>query len=271
MLLADDLPLSRIRHAWFTWLLLLSCVAGFLLQAASPWPEENLALVPKDLLAAPTTPEVMLRAIGYMFLHGDVVHLAGNMLVLFIFGDNVEDALGHLRFLLLYLLSGIAGAGLHSAVTGDPELPLVGASAAIAGVMAAYLLLYPRAKLFVLAFARIPVLVPASWFVGAWFLMNIYSGFYAADREVAWWAHVGGFASGALLVFVLRPAGVALFQPALAQPTARLGWLRRMSFDFSPQLGPRPAGQEETWHDGPAAAIGKALVFVVLLLLSAWF
>ncbi len=276
MLLADDLPLARIRTAWVTWGLMAACVLGYILQQGSAPLEDALALWPKDLLADPKDPHQLLRLLGYMFLHGGWLHLGGNLLVLFVFGDNVEDALGHLRFLLLYLLAGVAGGALHVLLGPDPETPLVGASGAIAGVMAAYLLMYPRAKLFVLAFARLPVLLPASWFVAAWFGVNLLEaarGGHGGDHDVAWWAHIGGFVTGLALVLPLRQPGVALFQPALASPSPRLGWLRRVSFDFAPEVRP---GQEQEGHgeglmDGRLAALGKALLFVVLLFFSAWF
>jgi membrane associated rhomboid family serine protease len=276
MLLADDLPLARIRTAWVTWGLMAACIASYIVQLGSTPLEDALALWPKDLLANPRDPHQLLRLLGYMFLHGSWLHLGGNLLVLFVFGDNVEDALGHLRFLLLYLLAGVAGGALHSILTTDPETPLVGASAAIAGVMAAYLLLYPRAKLFVLAFARLPVLLPASWFVAAWFGVNLLeaaTGGHGGERDVAWWAHIGGFVIGLALVLLLRQPGVALFQPALTQPSERLGWLRRVSFDFAPQLRPQQPGEALGYGggDGRLAALGKAVLFVVLLFFSAWF
>lgn len=276
MLLADDLPMSRIRHAWVTWGLMVVCCLAFAVQLAAPGFEEQLALWPKDLRANPRDPMQLLRLASYMFLHGGWLHLAGNLLALFVFGDNVEDALGHWRSLLLYMLAGILGGALHVVLGKDPEMPLVGASGGIAGIMAAYLLLYPRAKLFVLAFARLPVLLPASWFVASWFGVNLLeaaTGGHGGEHDVAWWAHIGGFITGLLLVAPLRQPGVALFQPALAQPTEHLGWLRRVSFDFAPQLRPQQPGESVGYgqSDGSLAAIGKAALFVLLLFLSAWF
>ncbi len=277
MLLADDLPLSRLRHAWVTWGLMAACLLGFLVQLApGSTLEQQLALWPGQWRANPGSPAQWPHLLGYMFLHGGWLHLGGNLLVLFVFGDNVEDALGHGRFLLLYLLAGLAGGALHALLGTDPEVPLVGASGAIAGLMAAYLLLYPRAKLFLLAFARVPVLVPASWFVAAWFGMNLLQALHSApggEQDVAWWAHIGGFVTGLALVGPLRQPGVALFQPALASPSPRLGWLRRVSFDFAPEMRP-DANRADTGDDaadGRLAALGKAALFVLLLFLSAWF
>jgi membrane associated rhomboid family serine protease len=271
MLLADDVPLSRLRHAWVTWTLILLCLGVFLLQIAGALPEEALAVWPLLMREAPGNPGSWMRLLSYMFLHAGWLHLAGNLLVLLVFGDNVEDALGHGRFLLLYLAAGVVGGALHGLLVPEAGLPLVGASGAIAGVMAAYLLLYPRATLFVAAFGRWPTLVPASWFVAAWFAVNLVEalrgGHGGGSFEVAWWAHIGGFVTGLALVGPLRQPGVALFQPAPAVPLRSFGWLRRISFDFSPGTGP---GQPD-WHDRRLLALGKAALFILLLFFSAWF
>lgn len=148
-----------------------------------------------------------------MFLHGSWLHLAGNMLFLWVFGDNVEDALGSLRYLGFYVASGIAGAMLYAAMAQTSEAPLIGASGSIAGVIAAYLILYPRARVFGLAFTYIPLRIPAAWILGAWFLLQVFSALTAQDSDVGWWAHVGGFAFGALLTPVMRRRDVMLFSP----------------------------------------------------------
>ena len=274
MLLADDLPLHRIRRAWATLALIGACLLGWAAQLANEQVLPDFALLPAALRESPADPAVLLQLLGYQFLHGGWLHLGGNLLVLFVFGDNVEDALGPWRFLLLYLLAGIAGGLLHALLAADPLVPLVGASAAIAGLMAGYLLLYPRAKLLVLAFNRFPVLLPASWFVGAWFGMNLLRGLVAsAEDEVAWWAHIGGFLAGIALLLALRPRGVALFQPALASPAPPLGWLGRVAFDFAPETSPRhgATAADAGLLDGRLAAVAKAALFILLIFLSAWF
>lgn len=273
MLLADDAPLRRIRRAWVTWGLILACLLVFALQCVSDAPRHALALRLTDLLRTPGDPDVQMRLLGHMLLHGGLWHLLGNLLALFVFGDNVEDAFGHLRFALLYLASGIAAALAQASAEPDPRVVLLGASGAIAGVMAAYLLLFPRAKLYVLAFARIPVLVPAGWFVGAWFGLNLLSALSQEAGEVAHWAHVGGFLAGIVLTLLARPPGVALFQPAFASATPHWPWFRRVAFDFAPEAAPRPgpSGSAMEATDSRLAAIGKAVAFLVLVLLSAWF
>jgi membrane associated rhomboid family serine protease len=175
--------------------------------------------------------------ITYAFLHGDIFHLGGNMLFLWVFGDNVEDALGHIRYLVFYLLCAVAGAFFHGFVAPASQAPLIGASGAIAGVVAAYLVLHPRVKIWVLAFGRIPLRIPA-WIVlvlwiGFQFLMFAMGG----DDQISWAAHIGGIVAGAVLVFIMRRRNVPIFDreivtpksvqvqppPAHAEPEARWG------------------------------------------------
>lgn len=154
-----------------------------------------------------------------MFLHGGWFHLIGNMLFLWIFGNNVEDTLGHTRYLFLYLASGIAAALVQAASSPTSHVPMIGASGAIAGVLGAYLLLFPRANIhvfvWIVIFFRI-INVPASILLGLWFAMQLVSGLERGHGTpgVAFWAHIGGFITGIILVIILRPGGVALVQPA---------------------------------------------------------
>ena len=152
-----------------------------------------------------------LTLISYQFLHGDILHLLGNMLFLWVFGDNVEDALGHVKYLIFYLLCGIAGGLTHSFLTIDTSAPLIGASAAIAGVVGAYLVLHPNVSVWVLVFRFFPLKLRAVWVLGAWVLMNVAFALFGIDPLVAWWAHVGGIVAGVLLVIVMRRRGVPLF------------------------------------------------------------
>jgi len=158
-----------------------------------------------------------LTLVSYMFLHGGIMHLVGNMAFLWVFGDNVEDAMGHLRFALFYLMCGIFAGLAHTlAVPGSPQ-PLIGASGAVSGVIAAYLMLHPRVRLWVLALPFIPLRINAGVALGIWVLFQLYSLFFAADSHTAWWAHIGGLGAGAVLVLFMRRPGVALFDRA---PTA---------------------------------------------------
>ncbi len=157
-------------------------------------------------------PETIAPFFTSMFLHGGWWHLIGNMWFLWIFGDNVEDALGSFRFVLLYLLCGVAAGLVQCAVQPASALPTVGASGAIAGVLGAYALLFPGAKILTLVpviFVLQLIEVPAVVMLGVWFLMQILNGSVAtlgtAAGGVAWWAHIGGFLAGLGLVLALRP------------------------------------------------------------------
>jgi membrane associated rhomboid family serine protease len=143
-----------------------------------------------------------------MFLHGGWGHLLGNMWFLWIFGNNVEDSMGHLRFLLFYVLCGLAAAGAH--VYSDPSstLPMVGASGAISAIMGAYLLLYPRAKvktvIFIIIFFTV-LEVPAFLYLGYWFVLQLFGVLGpSVGGGVAFWAHIGGFVAGVVLIMVFR-------------------------------------------------------------------
>jgi membrane associated rhomboid family serine protease len=144
-----------------------------------------------------------------MFLHGSWMHLIGNMWFMWIFGNNVEDSMGHLRFGVFYLLCGLVAGGAHVLSSPDSAVPTVGASGAISAIMGAYLVLYPKARvqtlIFLVIFARLLVL-PAWFFLVYWFFIQLVSG-YGASAEgggVAFWAHVGGFVAGVLLIFPFR-------------------------------------------------------------------
>jgi membrane associated rhomboid family serine protease len=141
-----------------------------------------------------------------MFLHGSFLHLAGNMLALWIFGDNIEDYLGHFNFLFVYLASGIIGGFTHILLNVNSRVPTIGASGAIAGIMGAYFILYPRARVLTWIFIVI-VWLPAWLVLGYWFLVQFVSVSQIADTGVAVGAHLGGFAAGVLMikVFPQRP------------------------------------------------------------------
>jgi membrane associated rhomboid family serine protease len=153
-------------------------------------------------------PAVVLPFFTSMFLHGSWMHVIGNMWFLFIFGDNVEDYLGHFKYLVFYLLTGLVAMGTQVFVNLHSGVPTVGASGAIAGVLGAYFVLYPRARVLTWFFVFV-LWVPAWIILGYWFVLNFLSGtetMLAVHKQsmggVAFWAHVGGFVSGALLVKV---------------------------------------------------------------------
>ena len=205
---ARDLPLMN-------WLLIAGNALAFFLQATCG-PRQLAALVngyglvPQRLLASPG-PAQILTIFTSMFLHGGWWHLISNMWVLYIFGDNVEDRMGHFRYLIFYLLCGLAASLAHVYLNPLSRIPTVGASGAISGIMAAYLVLFPRARVITLVpglFLPWFVEVPALIFIGFWFVSQLFNGLFALAAAgalrtyggVAWWAHVGGFLGGLLLV-----------------------------------------------------------------------
>jgi membrane associated rhomboid family serine protease len=152
-----------------------------------------------------------LTPLTCIFLHGSWMHIIGNLWFLYIFGDNVEDRFGHAGFVAFYVVCGLAASLAHLALNPASTAPTIGASGAIAGVMGAYMVLYPRAQVL----ALIPIfvifytfVVPAPVFLGIWFLMQFFSGVGEASQAsgagVAWWAHVGGFVAGAAIALVMR-------------------------------------------------------------------
>lgn len=259
MLLADQNRRTRIGTPWVTIGLIGVCTGIFLLELAGMPMPDVLVFFPGALQVLPDDPRAWIGVLGHVLLHGGFLHLFGNMLALWVFGDNVEDALGHGRFLAFFLACGAAGAA-GFALTARPGAGLIGASGAIAGVMAAYLLLYPRARVAMLVLKGIPVAAPASWFVGLWFTANVVhaAGLLgpgpADEPPTAWFAHLGGFVAGLALTFLARPAGVALFQQGPAGDVGG-GWLWGRVWDLGPSDG------ADSWS---AAAVAKALLFLLL-------
>jgi membrane associated rhomboid family serine protease len=199
---------------WITRLLVVFSAAVYLYE----WmlPEEQLeqlvqtcALVPARLSQGEALD--LWPFLTSMFLHASLLHAVANLWALWIFGDNVEDSLGPLRFLVFYVASGVAAGALHVFVLPHSELPTLGASGAIAGVMGAYFVLFPRARVV----AVIPILcfpliieIPAFVYLGVWFLIQLVSGAGSlgpgsSGATIAWWAHIGGFLAGVLLLAVL--------------------------------------------------------------------
>ena len=194
----------------------LSRIGSFAVVPAELTAEGLGAASPDDRFDGIPIPE-RWTLITYMFLHGDILHLLGNMLFLWVFGDNVEDAMGHLRFLVFYLLCGIIAAFVHIYVTNNPEVPLIGASGAVSGVVAAYLMLHPRVTMWVLFARVIPLKISAAWALGAWIVMQFVYALLPTPTAVAFWAHVGGVVAGAVLILIMRRPGVKLFDQTPSQ------------------------------------------------------
>ncbi len=233
--LYDDNPARR--PAFVTWALIVACVAVFVWQSGLPEAQARLVsvqygVVPQLFLGGAELPPEY-RAIpawaspaSSMFMHGGWLHLGGNMLFLWIFGNNVEEAMGRFRYLLFYGLSGYAAALFQSVLDIQSTVPMVGASGAIAGVLGAYALLYPRANVrtlvVVLIFFRV-ISVPAAAILFGWFLMQTISGLQVppgVQGGVAYFAHIGGFVAGCGLIFLLKRGDVKLFQAARSQAFA---------------------------------------------------
>jgi membrane associated rhomboid family serine protease len=222
--LGDEYKHQRIDFAWVTWSLIALSFFVFVYQQGLSF-QEDLDLVYRfGSIPAVLFGEAKLGAsfdplpagvtlFSYQFLHGSWDHLLGNLLFLWIFGDNVEDAMGHWRFLAFYLLCGVLAAAAYGAIEPDSLVPLIGASGAISGVLGAYVLLHPFARIIVLILI-IPLKLPA------WVLLLVWFGFQfvalgwgdgLTEENVAWTAHIAGFIVGAALIPIFRSAGVPLF------------------------------------------------------------
>ena len=212
MLPISDENTGRRLVPFVTYLLILINVIVFLIELAGG---DNFVLrwsfVPARFLANPGGDFITI--FSSMFMHAGWLHILGNMLYLFIFGDNVEDAFGHIKFLVFYLLCGVAATFAEFAFTSSSSIPQLGASGAIAGVLAAYLVMFPRSRVTVLMGAVV-VPLPALVVIGFWFVLQLFSGIgslgAAADTGgIAFMAHIGGFVAGFVLAFFLRGYRVA--------------------------------------------------------------
>ena len=178
----------------------------------------SFSLTPAHLTHGPS-PDAYLTIFTSMFMHGGWLHIIGNMLFLWIFGNNIEDSVGHFRFIFFYLLCGIAAAAAQVAIAPDSTVPMIGASGAVSGVLGAYLLLFPRARILVLLpiwiFWRV-FEVPAVLMLIFWFGIQLLSGLAVRGANVsggvAFWAHVGGFVAGVVLILFFKKRRVRLFQ-----------------------------------------------------------
>lgn len=197
-----------------TWIIIL--INGLVFMYELTLPPDHLERLFRMLGMVParlrTDPEAYATVLTCMFLHGGWMHFIGNMWMLYLFGDNVEDRMGPARYLIFYLLSGVAAGMTHYVTDPESTIPTVGASGAIAGVMGAYFLLFPTARVITL----VPVFIfpfffeiPAIFYLGIWFVSQLFSGTLSLVSTqyyegVAWWAHVGGFVAGMVLLPLFR-------------------------------------------------------------------
>jgi membrane associated rhomboid family serine protease len=240
--LHDDNPTEIVPIV--TIALIVLCSLVFLYQASLPEPlAEAFVFAYGAIPAAILGPDheeipvetrvgipVTLTLVTSMFLHGGWMHLVGNMLYLWIFGNNIEDAMGHVKFILFYVLCGIVAALSHAVTDPSSTVPMVGASGAISGVLGAYLLLFPRAQVLVLIpmglFTR-AMYVPAGVVLGFWFLLQLVNGGMSLGGSgggVAWFAHIGGFVAGMALVGLFKDPHVRFFAPARHRGWQHIDW-----------------------------------------------
>jgi membrane associated rhomboid family serine protease len=212
--LHDGVPLRNMKTPMMTRSLIALCVAVYLLTLYEPLGPDvmvaGLGLIPSVLFGTEQLPDgypfvpVALTLATSLFLHVSFVHLLGNLLFLWVFGDNVEDAMGHLRFLVFFLLCGSVASLTHALVQPASDRPLIGASGGVSGIVAAYLILYPRVRIWGLFLQGIPLRLPAYWAIGFWFALQFIAALFGSDDGVAWYAHLGGFIAGAILIPFMR-------------------------------------------------------------------
>lgn len=216
----DHSPFKWPTPPYMMWLLIAANFAVFFLQVGAGSADMDRADQIAGLIPATFTGATIrgalpapLTLITYQFLHADFWHVFGNMIFLFVFGDDIEELIGHWRFLAFYLACGV-GAGLAFVLSAPgANTELIGASGSIAGVVAAYLMYRPCAKVTVLL-GLIPLRIRAFWVIGGWTIWQIVEAASQVQDGVAYWAHVGGLGTGALLFLVMRPPGIRLFDCA---------------------------------------------------------
>ncbi|UCH74844.1 MAG: rhomboid family intramembrane serine protease [Rhodospirillales bacterium] len=226
--LKDSNPLKVIPYQLVTLTIIVLCGGTFVWQLLLPDPAaETVALsfgaIPAVLFDhAQLPPELALipaeaTVLTSMFLHAGWLHIGGNMLYLWVFGDNIEDSMGHVRFAIFYLLCGVAAVLAHAVIYPQSVDPLIGASGAISGVLGAYLLLHPKVRVVALVMFKFPLPLPLPAYVvlGSWIVLqfvNVYTdGAVPSRGGTAWWAHIGGFVAGMLLIVPMRRKHVKLF------------------------------------------------------------
>jgi membrane associated rhomboid family serine protease len=218
----DDAQLSHTRFPYVTVALIAVCTLVFLWQQYLPAAAEErfiygFGAIPAVVTGArglsPHLEQVPAWATLFtsMFLHGGWLHIFSNMLFLWVFGDNVEDACGHVRFAAFYVVCGLVAAIVHVVSEPGSLLPVIGASGAVSGVLGAYLVLHPRAKVMILVFFGLIAELPAVVVLSVWIAFQVFNALMQGGGDaggeasgVAWWAHIGGFASGFLLTLILR-------------------------------------------------------------------
>lgn len=232
--LYDENPTKT--RPYVTWILIAANVVVFILQLSRGFTEADIfeyGAVPDYLLRG----EQLYTLITSMFMHGGFLHIVGNMLYLFIFGDNVEDRFGHITFLFLYLMFGVVSGVIHSWIVFqfNPAvalIPAIGASGAISGLLGAYVLFFPKANVVTLVFLGYFVTtakVKSVFYFGFWFFLQFFSGVFDPYGGVAYWAHISGFIAGLLAAFLLKTATSQKRLPERAFDLSAEGFTRACS------------------------------------------
>ncbi len=230
---SDDNPLRFIHRPYVTYtiiIILLIFYAPILLKPEAQLTKElfyGFGIIPSVILGhnSVATQYVNIPAdmtvISYIFIHANAAHIVGNLAFIFVFGDNIEDALGHGRFALFFLLTGASGGIFHIFMHPTSVIPLVGASGAVSGMVVAYLMLFPFVKTWGIVLSWFPLRIPTFFFLFAWILYQIIAVKFLSESNVGWWAHLGGIFSGMILVILFKRKEIKLFsrqQPVLTFP-----------------------------------------------------
>ncbi len=219
----DKVELRHIKRPAGVYSLLAANIICFALTTAFPALrlELSFGMIPLVVFGDAILPAGVLHTPPFitpftsLFLHGGLEHLIGNMLFLWVFGDNIEDAMGTARFILFYLLCGACASMVHAFAMPQSQSPLIGASGAVSGVIAAYLILHPHVRVFALVLKWIPIAVKALYVIAAWIALQFASAILGGDPGVGWWAHVGGIVAGAVLIVFFKRANVVLLDRRL--------------------------------------------------------
>jgi membrane associated rhomboid family serine protease len=234
----DDNPFTQPVKPIVTWCLIAANLAVFFYEAGAPQAGldrmiDTFSLTPAalrgDIPARGSLPP-LATLITYQFFHADIGHLLGNMIFLWVFGDDIERALGRLRYLVFYLATGVIGGLVFVAYDAHSSIELIGASGAIAGVVIAYVMLRPCAKITVLL-GVIPLRISAYWVVGLFVISQLWNLGATSKSEVAYWCHFGGMLAGAVLFPLMKPRAVKLFE------------CMRPASETVVQIGPNPAAR----------------------------
>lgn len=219
--LHDANPLKRIYFQFFTVGFILICIGVYLYTLTLSLDElslfqQNFGMVPAELFGHRPSQQGYANdwwtPLTCIFLHADFWHLLGNLMFLWVFGDNVEDEIGHTRYLFFFAFCALVASGLQAGIDSHGYYIVVGISGAVSGVLGGYFILHPKQNVFVLILSRIPIILPSFLVIGGWAIFQLYhASISPAGGGIAWWAHVGGFVAGAGMMLLLRVNKTSFF------------------------------------------------------------